>query len=33
MFVVAIIGVVYLLKKVFMNFSLDDEEEGGRNNA
>ena len=29
----SIIGVVYLLKNVFMNFSLDDEEEGGRNNA
>ena len=31
-FVVAMIGVVYLLKKVFVNFSLDDEEEGGEEN-
>ena len=30
MFIVAIIGVVYLLKKVFVNFSLDDEEGGDR---
>ena len=29
MFAVAVIGVVYLLKKVFVNFSLEDEEEGG----
>jgi hypothetical protein len=33
MFVIAIIGVVYLLKKVFVNFSLEDEEKGGRSNA
>ena len=33
MFVIAIVGVVYLLKKVFVNFSLDDEEEGGGSNA
>ena len=26
-FVVAVVGVVYLLKKVFVNFSLDDDEE------
>lgn len=30
-FVVAVIGVVILLRKVFVNFSLDDGEEGGRN--
>ena len=29
MFVVAVIGVVYLLKKVFVNFSLEDKEKGG----
>ena len=29
MFVVAVIGVVYLLKKVFVNFDLEDDEEGG----
>jgi uncharacterized membrane protein YhdT len=29
MFVVAVVGVVYLLKKVFVNFSLEDEEKGG----
>ena len=33
MFVIAIAGVVYLLKKVFVNFSLEDEEEGGGGNA
>ena len=32
MFVVAIVGVVYLLKKVFVNFSLEDEREGGATN-
>lgn len=26
-FIIAVIGVVYLLKKVFVNFSLDDEDE------
>ena len=26
-FVVAVVGVIYLLKKVFVNFSLEDEEE------
>jgi len=26
-FVIAVVGVVYLLKNVFVNFSLDDEEE------
>ena len=30
-FVVAVIGVVILLKKVFVNFSLDDEEGGEAN--
>jgi len=29
MFVVAVIGVVYLLKKVFVDFSLEDKEKGG----
>lgn len=29
MFVVAVIGVVFLLKKVFVNFDLEDDEEGG----
>ena len=33
MFVVAVIGVVYLLKKVFVNFDLEDNEEGGGLNA
>ncbi len=33
MFVVAVIGVVYLLKKVFVNFDLDDDEEGGEADA
>ena len=28
-FVVAVVGVVYLLKKVFVNFSLEDEDEEG----
>lgn len=28
-FVVAVVGVIYLLKKVFKNFSLDDEDEAG----
>ena len=32
-FVVAVVGVVYLLKKVFVNFSLDDEEEAAREEA
>ena len=32
MFVVAVVGVVYLLKKVFVNFNLEDEEEGGAAN-
>ena len=31
MFVVAVIGVCYLVKKVFVNFDLDEEEEGGGN--
>ena len=26
-FVIAVVGVVYLLKKVFVNFSLEDEDE------
>ena len=29
MFIIAVIGVVYLLKKVFVNFDLEDSEEGG----
>lgn len=29
MFVIAVIGVVFLLKKVFVNFDLEDDEEGG----
>ncbi len=29
MFVIAVIGVVFLLKKVFVNFDLEDNEEGG----
>ena len=29
MFVIAVIGVVFLLKKVFVNFDLEDTEEGG----
>ena len=29
MFVIAVIGVVVLLKKVFVNFDLEDAEEGG----
>lgn len=29
MFVVAVIGVAFLLKKVFVNFDLEDTEEGG----
>jgi uncharacterized membrane protein YhdT len=33
MFVLAVIGVVYILKKVFTDFSLEDEEEGGAENA
>ena len=33
MFIVAVIGVVYLLKKVFVNFSLDDDAEGGASDA
>ena len=33
MFVIAVIGVVYLLKKVFVNFDLEDDEEGGALNA
>lgn len=33
MFAVAVVGVIYLLKKVFVNFSLDDATEGGRENA
>jgi uncharacterized membrane protein YhdT len=32
-FVVAVVGVVYLLKKVFVNFSLDDEEDAAREEA
>ena len=32
-FVVAVVGVVYLLRKVFVNFSLDDEEEAAREEA
>ena len=32
MFVVAVVGGVYLLKKVFVNFNLEDEEEGGAAN-
>lgn len=30
MFVVAVIGVVYLLKRVFVNFDLEDDEKGGQ---
>ena len=33
MFVIAVIGVIYLLKKVFVNFELEDDEEGGGHNA
>lgn len=33
MFVIAIIGVVYLLRKVFVNFDLEDDEEGGASDA
>ena len=33
MFVLAVIGVVYILRKVFVDFSLEDEEEGGAENA
>ena len=29
MFVLAVIGVLILIKKVFVNFSLDEEQEGG----
>ncbi len=29
MFLIAVIGVVFLLKKVFVNFDLEDGEEGG----
>lgn len=29
MFVIAVIGVVFLLKIVFVNFDLEDDEEGG----
>ncbi|MBR3146918.1 MAG: YhdT family protein [Eubacterium sp.] len=29
-FVVAVVGVIYLLKKVFVNFSLDDDDETGK---
>jgi len=29
MFVIAVAGVVILLKRVFVNFDLDDSEEGG----
>ena len=32
-FVVAVVGVVYRLRKVFVNFSLDDEEEAAREEA
>ena len=32
-FVGAVVGVVYVLKKVFVNFSLDDEEEAAREEA
>ena len=32
MFVIAVIGVVILLKKVFLNFDLEDDEEGGAAN-
>jgi uncharacterized membrane protein YhdT len=31
MFVIAVVGVVILLKKVFVNFDLEDTEEGGGN--
>ncbi len=33
MFVIAVVGVVFLLKKVFVNFDLEDSEEGGRTDA
>ena len=29
MFLVAVVGVIFLLKTVFVNFSLEDEEDGG----
>ena len=32
-FVIAVIGVIYLLKKVFVNFSLDDEDEANGKEA
>ena len=28
-FVISVVGVIFLLKKVFVDFDLDDEEEGG----
>lgn len=33
MFIIAVAGVVYLLKKVFVNFDLDDDAEGGAADA
>ena len=33
MFVLAVIGVVYLLKRVFVNFDLEDDAEGGAADA
>ena len=33
MFIVAVIGVVFLLKKVFVDFDLEDGQEGGGENA
>lgn len=29
-FVVAVVGVIYLLKNVFVNFSLDDDDDAGK---
>ncbi len=33
MFVIAIVGVIYLLKRVFVNFDLEDDEKGGADDA
>ena len=32
-FVIAVVGVIYLLKKVFVNFSLEDEDEAAGEEA
>lgn len=33
MFIIAVAGVIFLLKKVFVNFELDDDAEGGAGDA